>query len=125
MAFRMVQALDGLEGLADPVPYLDDEHLATMIAHGAAAGVPLTWREVRFLHARIDEAFASYGDPALDPIVATFDGATPDGQYWFEPWGTGFEFVGLAGLLGSCASPCLNPQSKPVLDCDMVQAWAP
>jgi hypothetical protein len=125
MAFRIVQALDGLEGLADPVPYVNEAHLATMMAHGAATGVPLTWREVRFLHARIDQALASYGDTALDPVIASFDAATPDGEYPFEPWGTGFEFVGLAGLLGTCASPCTNPESKPVLDCDMVAAWSP
>ncbi len=122
---RLDQAVDGFEGVGDPVPHLGEADLVDMLAHAAALGVPLTSREVRWLHARIETALASYADPALQPMLHVFDRATPDGEYGFEPGGSGINFVSLAALLGTCASPCANPSGRPVLDCDMVAARAP
>lgn len=122
LALRIAEGLDGFDGTADPVPHLGTADLLDMIAHGAATGVPLTSREVRFVHERIEEALASYANPDLAPMIAVFDASTPDGEYGFEPYGAGINFVGLASLLGTCASPCVNPASQPVLDCALVEA---
>lgn len=122
---RLDQAVDGFEGVGDPVPHLGEADLVDMLAHAAALGVPLTSREVRWLHARIATALASCADPGLQPMLHVFDAATPDGEYGFEPGGSGINFVSLAALLGTCASPCANPSGRPVLDCDMVAARVP
>jgi hypothetical protein len=125
MTLRIVEAIDGLEGVAEPVPFLGEQDLVDMLSHGAAAGVPLTSREVRWLHARIDDALASYANPDLQPMLHVFDEATPDGDYGYEPSGGSISFVGLASLLGTCASPCANPTGRPVLDCEMIAAYSP
>jgi hypothetical protein len=36
--------------------------------------------------------------------------------------GAGFFFRNMALPLGGCSSPYLNPNSRPLLDCDRVQA---
>jgi hypothetical protein len=125
MTIRIEQGLDGLEGLADPVPYLDDQAMFDMLAHGAAAGIPLTSREIRWMHARVEDAIASYANPDLQGALHVFDAATPDGDYVYEPYGTSIHFVGLGALLGTCASPCLNPNGRAALDCDMIAAYSP
>ncbi len=120
---RIVEGLDGLEGVGEPVMWLGPNDLVDMMAHGAAIGVPLTAREVTWLHARIDEAYAGYaGNPDLQPMLNVFDAGTPDGEYGYEPYGPAISFVGLGSLLGTCASPCRNASSEPVLDCDLVAA---
>lgn len=88
----------------------------------ANVGVPLTWREVRFLHDRLREAHAGYlaARPATYDV---FDPATPDGEYPYEPGGPGLNWYYLGAVLGTCASPYLNPTSKPVLDCERVRFW--
>lgn len=101
---------------AAPIP----EDMGQLIVESAAVGLPLTWREVRYLHARIEDAHRSYltgGDEAY----AVFSPATPDGEYAFEPRGSGLFFPLLGSVLGDCASPYRNPTSKPVLDCEKVQ----
>lgn len=125
MTLRIEQGIDGLEGVADPVPYLGDQDLFDMLTHGASAGIPLTSREVRWLHARIEDAIASYANPDLQGALHVFDAATPDGDYVYEPYGTSISFVGLGALLGTCASPCANPSGRPALDCDMIAAYSP
>jgi len=120
---RIDEGLDGLLGVGEPVMWLGDQDLVDMLAHGAAIGVPLTAREVGWLHARIDAAYAGYaGNPDLQPMLNVFDGATPDGEYGFEPYGPAISFVGLASLLATCSSPCRNETSEPVLDCELVAA---
>jgi hypothetical protein len=120
---RIEEGLDGLEGVGEPVMWLGAQDLVDMMAHGAAIGVPLTPREVAWLHARIDEAYAGYaGNPDLESMLHVFDAATPDGEYGYEPYGPAISFVGLGSLLATCASPCRNETSEPVLDCDLVAA---
>ncbi len=122
---RIEEGLDGLEGVAEPVPHLGDQDLFDMLAHGAAVGVPLTSREVRWMHARVDEALTSYANPDLQGALHVFDDATPDGEYVYEPYGGPIGFVALGSLLGTCASPCANPTGRPVLDCEMIAAYMP
>lgn len=126
VADRIAEGMDGFDGTADPVPHLGGADLVDMMAHGAAAGVPLTSREVRWLHEQIAAAHGSYVDnPALLPSIEVFEATTPDGEYGYEPGAGGINFVSLAALLGTCASPCVNPATRPVLDCAMVEAWTP
>jgi hypothetical protein len=123
MTVRIDEALDGFEGVGEPVMWLGPQDLVDMLAHGAAIGLPLTAREAAWLHARIDEAYTGYaGNPDLQPMLNVFDAATPDGEYGFEPYGPAISFVGLGSLLGTCTSPCRNEASEPVLDCDLVAA---
>jgi len=108
-----------------PEPFLDVSDAADLILESANAGVPLTWREVAFLHAQLDLAHQTLLDPSNDAVYATFDAATPDGAYAYEPAGDGLAFRSLGALLGLCVSQWRNPASKPVLDCDKIRAWAP
>jgi hypothetical protein len=126
LSARIVEAQDGLEGGPDPVPYLGEHDLTDMMTHAASIGVPLTSREVRYLHQRVDDAIADLAaHPEYLPIVDVFDPATPDGEYPYSLWLDGIYVNGLASLLGTCASPCVNPTSQPVLDCEMVAAHFP
>jgi hypothetical protein len=119
LAQRMEESLDGFES-GNPPQHMSPENLADLMLFSANAGVPLTWREVAWLHARIAEAHAS----TLVPENAeTFDiAAAPDGSWRYEPIGGGVDFKSLGALLGTCASQYRNPASKPVLDCDLVKA---
>jgi hypothetical protein len=108
-----------------PEPYLTVGDAADLIIHSANAGVPLTWREVAFLHQQIDLAHQTYLDPSNDAVYRTFDPATPDGAYAYAPTGDGVKFEALGALLGQCAAQWRNPASKPVLNCDKIRAWAP
>ena len=105
-------------GAANVVP----SDLGALIAHAATVGVPLTSREVRWLHARLRLASAGYRAPALAPAYHVFDAATPDGNYPFEPAADGLFFGEIGGLLGICASPWRNPQGRPVFDCARLAA---
>jgi hypothetical protein len=108
-----------------PEPYLTIPDAADLIIHSANAGVPLTWREVAFLHQQIDLAHQTYLDASNDLVYRSFDPATPDGAYNYAPVGDGLKFESLGALLGQCVAQWRNPASKPVLDCDKVRAWLP
>lgn len=95
-----------------------------MIMHAANMGVPLTSREVRFVHQQFDAARERYlGYPAHTFNVFT-DGA-PNGEVPYEPWGNGVFINDVGLLLGTCASQWRNPASRPVLDCDLVRTRGP
>jgi hypothetical protein len=122
---RMSAGLDSLEGTGPEVPWLSAHDELDMLLHAMAVGVPLTWREVAWLHARIDEAHAGYLTPGNDTNVHVFDAATPDGEYSLEVYGPAINFISLGAPLAACASPCAHPEGKPLLDCEMVRAWSP
>jgi hypothetical protein len=126
LAVRISAGMDGFDGSGPEVPHLGENDLVGMMAHGAAVGVPLTSREVGWLHEQIQVAHDSYLDNAdLQDLIGVFDEGTPDGEYGYEPYGAAINWVDLASLLGTCASPCVNPGARPVLDCAMVEAWSP
>jgi hypothetical protein len=108
-----------------PEPFLGVGDAADLILESANAGVPLTWREVAFLHQQLDLAHTTLLDPSNDAVYHTFDAQTPDGAYTYEPTGDGLQFRSLGALLGLCASEWRNPASKPVIDCNKLRAWAP
>lgn len=96
--------------------------IVQLVVESAILGVPLTSREVRWLHARIEMAHAGYDTSG--PEWHAREPATPDGDYAFEPGGPGIDFKDLALLLGTCVGPWVNPAGRPVLDCDRVRAAA-
>jgi hypothetical protein len=95
--------------------------VAQLVLESLALGVPLTSREVRWLHARIAQADASYD--TTRPEWRVFDATPPEGAYVFEPGGAGIDFKDLALPLADCIAPFRNPTSRPVLDCDRVRAF--
>ena len=93
-----------------------------LFVEAAILGVPLTSREVRWLHARIDEAWSGYDTSGPEWHVR--DPGTPDGDYVLEPSGPGIDLKDLGLFLGLCQAQWLNPAGRPVLDCDRVRASA-
>lgn len=106
-------------------PWLTTEELSDLIVHSANTGVPLTWREVRWLHKQILEAHAAYVDKTPASYYRPFDPTTPDGAYSYAPGNSGVRFNALAVLLGTCVSSYRNPSSNPVLDCAQLKSWKP
>jgi hypothetical protein len=113
---RIEEGLTMAEAGTFPV-YLDEESLASLIINAANTGVPLTSREVRWLHAYIDKTYAGYVTNASPTIYKVFDAATPDGTYPFTPEGPGWRFRKIGLPLGACAATYRNPASMPLLDC--------
>ncbi|MEW5738026.1 MAG: hypothetical protein AB1938_03815 [Myxococcota bacterium] len=104
--------------------HLNGELLVKLIVNSANAGVPLTSREVRWVHAQIQAAHQSY--TSADPgVYRVFDPSTPDGDYDFTPPGDGIDFRFFGALLGTCTARYRNPSSMPLLDCARLQAWTP
>jgi hypothetical protein len=120
LAERIDTILDAREGPTPPVQP-GDKDLSELVLMSANVGLPLTWREVRYLHSRIQDAFDSFRNPAMLPSYKLFDSATPDGKYNYDIEASGYHFRHLGSLLGECASPYRNPTSKPYLDCDMIK----
>jgi hypothetical protein len=96
--------------------------IVQLMVESANLGVPLTSREVRWLHQQIETAYAGYDTSG--PEWHVFDPGAPDGDFVFEPNGPGIDVKDLALLLGTCVAPYRNPNGRPVLDCDRVRAWA-
>jgi hypothetical protein len=120
LAWRVEKVLDGKESPTPPANP-NDSDAAELLISTQNAGLPLTWREVRFLHARIADADAAWGDPTTTPALDLFSPATPDGTYPFDLSDAGIAHRYLGALLGTCASAWRNPTSKPVLDCELVK----
>jgi hypothetical protein len=121
LAWRIERLLDNREAPNAP----PDRDVAELIAVAGSVGLPLTWREVRFLHARIDDARAGFLRDALRPAYRVFAPETPDGEYVFTPEGGGLRWRYLAAALGTCASPLHSPASAPALDCERLRATPP
>jgi hypothetical protein len=125
LAWRLDRIFDAREDVTTPYKGPHEKDLAELVVNSAAVGVPLTWREVRFLHDRIREAHASYVTEARMPTYRIFSPDTPDGQYAFSPDAEGFFWRLLGAPLGTCASPYRSAVSMPVLDCERVRSAGP
>ncbi len=121
LALRIEEGIDGFES-GNPPAFLTDRDFADLLLLSASLGVPLTSREVRWVHGQIDIARTEYLDSKNDRIYNVFDASTPDGAYSFQPGQAGIHFKSLALALGSCASPYANPAARPLLDCARVRA---
>lgn len=121
LAWRLDTIFDARETDPDGYKGPHDQDLVELVLDSAAAGLPLTWREVRFVHDRIREAHASYVSEERLPAYDLTGSGTPDGDYPFEPGGAGIFWRDLGTSLGTCASTWRNPASRPLLDCDLVR----
>ncbi|MFO0714098.1 MAG: hypothetical protein U0353_29850 [Sandaracinus sp.] len=119
LAARMEGILDAYDTGTPP----ENAHagdVVQLILESAALGVPLTSREVRFLHARLGEAAAGYD--TTQPAWHVRDASVPDGDYAFEPGGPGVDMKDLALFLGLCSAQWVSPSGRAVIDCDRVRA---
>jgi hypothetical protein len=107
---------------ATPPANMNPTDIVSLVLQAANTGVPLTSREVRWVHQRLHTAYASYRAPSVASTYHVFDPATPDGTYSFDPPGDGIAFADLGVMLGSCASPWRNPAGRPLLDCSRLVA---
>jgi hypothetical protein len=121
MALRIDKILDAQPGDGSP-PYPGNEDMAELMISAANVGVPLTWREVRFFHDRVREAYAAWQAARDQPVFHVFEAGTPDGEYAYEAPGAGIAFRYIGAALGACVSPFRHPDLKPMLDCDKVRA---
>ncbi|MBZ0117006.1 MAG: hypothetical protein K8H88_08435, partial [Sandaracinaceae bacterium] len=119
LARRLEGILDRFEAGEMP-DNANPQDFVQLMLESASLGVPLTSREVRWLHARIEQAHAGYDVSRPEWNVR----AAPDGDYVLEPGGPGIDFKDLGLPLGACVAPYLNPAGRPILDCDRVRAWA-
>jgi hypothetical protein len=119
LASRVVLDLEAVNaGTPDVVP----SDIAALLLHASNAGVPLTSNEVRWLHGRLHLAVQTYLAPGAAASYRLFDATTPDGSYPFEPGGDGLSFVDIGVMLGACAAPYRNPATRPLFDCEQLQA---
>jgi hypothetical protein len=115
--------LDGIMDAYDAGPPPDNARpgdVVQLVLESAALGVPLTSREVRFLHARLAEAADGYDTSA--PAWHVRDPSVPDGDYAFEPGGPGIDVKDLGLFLGLCSAQWASPGSREVLDCARVRS---
>jgi hypothetical protein len=124
LAKRMDDGMGFADKNAWPV-HMQPEQLVKLLVHAANTGVPLTWREVRWLHQQIDKAFTSYTTTVAPAVYRIFDPATPDGSYPFTPDAEGIDFRFFASLAGTCVASYRNPTSAPLFDCARLKAWTP
>lgn len=121
LAQRLDQSLDGFEA-GTPPKFMDEKSMSDLIVHSANAGVPLTSREVRFLHTQLKVAKQKLLSSSNAASLDTRSASVPDGSYAFEPSSAGVDFKSLGALLGTCAAQYRNPSGKPVFDCKKVAA---
>jgi hypothetical protein len=117
LAWRVLQVLDSPE---DQAPIAEDR--SELVIMSANAGLPLTWREVRYLHDRIRQAHQAVLDAGATTAYGNpFSAEYPDGTQGLEPPLRGIHWRYLGAMLGDCASPYRHPDSRPILDCDRVR----
>lgn len=107
----------GLAESASPPSGFELRDVASELICAANVGVPLTSREVRWLHARLHEAYLGMREPQHAATFRVFDPATPDGSYAFDPPDVGLFHRDLGMMIGACASPNRNPAGRALLDC--------
>jgi hypothetical protein len=122
LAQRLDTSMDGFDA-GSPPKWMGEKDMSNLLIHSANAGVPLTWREVRFLHKELGTAHTVILDPSNTASLDTRDASIPDGSYPYEPNSEGIDFKSLGALLGSCAAQYKNPAGKPVLDCAKVKSF--
>ena len=124
LAQRMDQAMGWAESGSWPV-HMNAERLVKLLVHSANVGVPLTAREVRWIHGQIAAAHTSFVTNAAPAVYRLYDPTTPDGAYDFTPPGEGIDFTFFASLAGTCTATYRNPTTQPLLDCARLQTFTP
>ncbi len=105
-----------------PPSGFNPQDVTSFLIYAASVGVPLTSREVRWLHGRLHEAYVGMRDPVHANTFRVFDPATPDGNYSFDPPNIGLFYNYLPMMLGTCASPYRNPTARALIDCDRIRS---
>jgi hypothetical protein len=118
LAARLEMILPVLEDGSDP-DHARRHDVYQLAVESSLLGVPLTSREVRFVHGQIEIAAAGYD--TTRPDWNAFDPSVPDGGYDLHPSGPGIDVKDLGILLGTCVAPYRNPTGRPLLDCDRVR----
>jgi hypothetical protein len=103
-------------------PVIWEGNLAVHLLRAAAAGLPLTADEVRYIHAALGRA--------LDELEAwphwrLWDDSVPDGTYPPQPF-PGIGMWDVMAVFDACTSPLANPVGAPAIDCELladVAAW--
>lgn len=121
---RIEEGMGQAEANKWPV-HLNSEKLVKLIALSANTGVPLTWREVRWVHDQIRAAHASYVKTPAPKVYDVFASSTPDGAYAFTPEGDAIDFRFFASLLATCDGNYRNPATMPLLDCSRLASFTP
>jgi hypothetical protein len=124
LAVRADEAMGFAESGNWPV-HINPELLVKLLVGSANTGLPLTSREVRWVHQRIAEAYDAFvtnTDPAYYRLYAP---ATSDGAYAFSPDPAGIDFRFLGALVGTCTARFRNPTSMPLLDCSRLATLTP
>lgn len=127
-AQQVALARDLLQGLAErvdldmglvgsPPSGFNPMDVATELSYAANVGLPLTSREVRWLHTRLHEAHVEMRKPAHAATYKVFDASTPDGTYPFDGPNAGLFHRDIGMLIGACASPYRNPAGRALFDC--------
>jgi hypothetical protein len=124
LAARADQGMGFADSGSWPV-HINPELLVKLLVNSANTGLPLTWREVRWVHARIQEAHTAYVTNTDPAYYRLFDPATPDGAYGLNPDAAGIDFRFLAALAGTCTARYRNPTSMPLLDCSRLANLTP
>lgn len=91
--------------------------LAGNLVKYAVCGMPLTSREVRFVHRYYDEAIDVWNNWEDWNL---WDDAVPDGRRSYKP-GTRIDFQDMTSFLQLCASPFYNDAVAEVVDCDLIR----
>ncbi len=113
----------GFATSASPPPSdkFNPQDVPGFFAYAASVGVPLTSREVRWVHERLHQAYVGMRDPAHAATWNLWAASVPDGTYSFDPPNVGIMHRELGLLIGSCASPYRNPTARPLLDCNRLE----
>jgi hypothetical protein len=123
LADRLDRNMDYLEQNGVLADNMHTEDFVTLILEAATVGVPLTSREIRWVHQQIALAAQDYLAPGWHNHFFVFDASVPDGDYFYKPGSAQMLLNDLALPLGTCASEWRNPASRPLLDCDRVLNW--
>jgi hypothetical protein len=124
LAWRADQGMGFAESGSWPV-HINAELLVKLLVNAANTGLPLTAREVRWVHARIQEAHDAYVTNTDPAQYRVFDPATPDGAYGLGPDTAGIDLRFLAALVGTCTARYRNPAGVPLLDCSRLASLTP
>jgi hypothetical protein len=119
LATRIEMLMDALAP-GTPIPNASPSDVVQLMVEAMNLGVPLTSREVAWLHAQLEIAFAGYDTSGAEWHV--FEAGTADGDYALEPNGPGIDVKDLGLWLGACAAPYRNATGQPLLDCARVAA---
>ncbi|MBI4818367.1 MAG: hypothetical protein HY791_19030 [Deltaproteobacteria bacterium] len=116
MGTRMDDIFSKIEN-GDLPNFYNAPDFAAFIMRAGFLGVPLTSREIRFVHEQVRQADEGYFSETNLAALAAFDPEAPDGEKSFGLAGPGLDFRTLGLGLGVCATREVNPNTRTLFDC--------